>query len=63
MRAAYAQNVDSKPVECFGLQFPNPIGLAAGLDKNAECIDAFAAMGFGFIEVGTTTPKPQAGND
>lgn len=63
MRAAYAQSIDPKPVECFGLQFPNPIGLAAGLDKNAECIDAFAAMGFGFIEVGTTTPKPQAGND
>ncbi|MFC3121674.1 quinone-dependent dihydroorotate dehydrogenase [Agaribacter flavus] len=63
LRQAYTQDIQSKPVECFGLTFPNAIGLAAGLDKNAECIDAFAAMGFGFIEVGTVTPKPQAGND
>jgi dihydroorotate dehydrogenase len=63
MRGLYAQTLSQKPIECFGLQFPNPVGLAAGLDKNAECIDAFAAMGFGFIEVGTTTPRPQAGND
>lgn len=63
LKNIYAQNVDSKPVECMGLKFKNPIGLAAGLDKNAECIDAFEAMGFGFIEVGTTTPKAQAGND
>jgi dihydroorotate dehydrogenase len=46
----------------FGLDFPNPVGLAAGLDKNAEVTDAFAAMGFGFIEIGTITPKPQEGN-
>ncbi|WP_111979269.1 quinone-dependent dihydroorotate dehydrogenase [Algibacillus agarilyticus] len=59
----YQQNVAHKPVECFGLQFKNPVGLAAGLDKNGECIDAFAAMGFGFIEVGTVTPRPQVGND
>ncbi|MCU4676175.1 quinone-dependent dihydroorotate dehydrogenase [Catenovulum sp. 2E275] len=59
----YKQNVAAKPVEQFGLTFPNPVGLAAGLDKNGECIDAFAAMGFGFIEVGTVTPRPQAGND
>jgi dihydroorotate dehydrogenase len=45
------------------MTFKNAIGLAAGLDKNGECIDAFAAMGFGFIEVGTVTPKAQAGND
>lgn len=51
-----------KPVEVFGLTFPNPVGLAAGLDKNGQCIDAFAAMGFGFIEVGTVTPRPQVGN-
>jgi dihydroorotate dehydrogenase len=51
-----------KPVKVFGLTFPNPVGLAAGLDKNGACIDAFAAMGFGFIEVGTVTPKPQVGN-
>lgn len=59
----YSQFVPNKPVECLGLHFPNPVGLAAGLDKNGECIDAFAAMGFGFIEIGTVTPKPQPGND
>ncbi|AWB67569.1 quinone-dependent dihydroorotate dehydrogenase [Saccharobesus litoralis] len=59
----YQQTLRDKPVECFGLQFKNPVGLAAGLDKNGECIDAFAAMGFGFIEVGTVTPRPQPGND
>ena len=58
----WRQKQPLKPVEVFGLTFPNPVGLAAGLDKNGECIDAFAAMGFGFIEVGTVTPKPQAGN-
>lgn len=47
----------------FGLDFPNPVGLAAGLDKNGEAIDEFAAMGFGYIEIGTITPKPQPGND
>ncbi len=47
----------------FGLTFKNPVGLAAGLDKNAECIDAFAAVGFGFIEIGTVTPLAQPGND
>lgn len=50
------------PVELAGLKFPNRVGLAAGLDKNARCIDALEAMGFGFIEVGTVTPLPQAGN-
>jgi dihydroorotate dehydrogenase len=50
------------PVNVAGLQFPNRIGLAAGLDKNGRCIDGFGAMGFGFIEVGTVTPKPQPGN-
>lgn len=50
------------PVEMAGLHFPNRVGLAAGLDKNALCIDAFAAMGFGFVEVGTVTPKAQSGN-
>ena len=50
------------PVECFGLTFPNRIGLAAGLDKDGRCIDAFAAMGFGHIEVGTVTPRAQPGN-
>lgn len=50
------------PVTLAGLTFPNRVGLAAGLDKNARCIDAFAAMGFGFVEVGTVTPKAQPGN-
>lgn len=49
-------------VRAFGLDFPNPIGLAAGFDKNAEVPDAMLAMGFGFAEVGTLTPRPQAGN-
>jgi dihydroorotate dehydrogenase len=46
----------------FGLDFPNPVGLAAGFDKNAEVADAMLAQGFGFVEVGTVTPRPQAGN-
>ncbi len=56
-----ASTVDD-PVTLAGLRFPNRVGLAAGLDKNARCIDAFAAMGFGFVEVGTVTPRPQPGN-
>jgi len=50
------------PHTVMGLRFPNPIGLAAGLDKNAECLDGLGALGFGFIEVGTVTPRPQPGN-
>lgn len=50
------------PTTAMGLQFTNPVGLAAGLDKNGDAIDALAALGFGFIEIGTTTPRPQAGN-
>ncbi len=50
------------PVQLLGLRFPNRVGLAAGLDKNGEAIDALAALGFGFVEVGTVTPRPQAGN-
>ena len=50
------------PVTLAGLTFPNRVGLAAGLDKNGRCIDGLGAMGFGFIEVGTVTPKPQPGN-
>jgi dihydroorotate dehydrogenase len=52
----------SDPVTIAGLAFPNRIGLAAGLDKNGRCIDAFGAMGFGFVEVGTVTPLAQPGN-
>lgn len=57
------QSLPFKPVTCMGLTFKNPLGLAAGLDKNGECIDAFGAMGFGSIEIGTVTPRPQPGND
>jgi dihydroorotate dehydrogenase len=57
------QSLPFKPVNCMGLTFKNPLGLAAGLDKNGECIDAFGAMGFGFIEIGTVTPRAQPGND
>lgn len=59
----YRQHLPDRPVEVMGLTFKNPVGLAAGLDKNGECIDAFGAMGFGFVEVGTVTPRPQPGND
>lgn len=59
----WSEQVPNKPVTIAGLTFPNAVGLAAGLDKNADCIDAFAQMGFGFIEVGTVTPRPQYGND
>ncbi|MCC7485445.1 MAG: quinone-dependent dihydroorotate dehydrogenase [Burkholderiales bacterium] len=48
--------------EAMGIRFPNPVGLAAGLDKNGECIDGLAALGFGYIEIGTVTPRPQPGN-
>jgi dihydroorotate dehydrogenase len=53
---------DDLPVRAFGIDFPNPVGLAAGLDKNGEHLDALGALGFGFIEVGTVTPRPQPGN-
>lgn len=56
------QVVEAKPVTCMGIEFPNPVGLAAGLDKNGAYIDALASLGFGFIEIGTITPRPQAGN-
>ncbi|GGI88607.1 quinone-dependent dihydroorotate dehydrogenase [Shewanella gelidii] len=59
----YAQNIKPAPVTCMGVTFPNPVGLAAGMDKDGESIDAFYAMGFGHIEVGTVTPRPQPGND
>ena len=50
------------PIKVMGIDFPNPVGLAAGLDKDARAVDGLAALGFGFIEVGTVTPLPQAGN-
>jgi dihydroorotate dehydrogenase len=52
----------AQPIRALGLGFPNPVGLAAGLDKNGDYIDALAALGFGFIEIGTVTPRPQPGN-
>lgn len=52
----------STPVNVMGLQFANPVGLAAGLDKNGDAIDGFGQLGFGFIEIGTVTPRPQPGN-
>jgi dihydroorotate dehydrogenase len=59
---AYSQHRVSDPVQLAGLTFPNRVGLAAGLDKNARCIDGLGAMGFGFVEVGTVTPLGQSGN-
>ncbi|HKH62792.1 MAG TPA: quinone-dependent dihydroorotate dehydrogenase [Flavitalea sp.] len=56
-------NIPSLRREIFGLSFKNPVGLAAGFDKNACYLDELAALGFGFIEIGTVTPKPQGGND
>lgn len=57
------QRLPTKTVNCMGISFKNPLGLAAGLDKNGDCIDALGAMGFGFIEVGTVTPRAQDGNE
>lgn len=51
-----------RPVNVMGIDFPNPVGLAAGLDKNGECIEAWGKLGFGFVEIGTVTPRPQPGN-
>ena len=59
---AYCNGFVPDPIELAGLRFPNRIGLAAGLDKNARCIDALGGMGFGFVEVGTVTPRAQPGN-
>lgn len=59
---AYRNSLVEDPVTLAGLRFPNRVGLAAGLDKNARCIDGLGAMGFGFVEVGTVTPKAQPGN-
>ena len=57
-----AQAIPNDTRSVMGLNFPNPVGLAAGLDKNGECINGLASLGFGFIEIGTTTPLPQPGN-
>ncbi len=57
-----AKKIPNQATTVMGLTFPNPVGLAAGLDKNGECINALGALGFGFIEIGTVTPRPQPGN-
>jgi dihydroorotate dehydrogenase len=61
-RYSPARKVPSAPVRVMGIDFPNPVGAAAGLDKHAEHVDALAALGFGFVELGGVTPRPQAGN-
>ena len=58
-----AQSTVDDPVELLGIQFPNRVGLAAGLDKNADYFEELSGLGFGFVEVGTVTPKAQPGND
>ena len=59
---ALAPSIAPLPRKVMGLDFPNPVGLAAGLDKNGSCIDGLASLGFGFLELGTVTPRPQPGN-
>lgn len=59
---ACAPRATATPHTVMGISFPNPVGLAAGLDKNGDYIDALAALGFGFLEIGTITPRPQPGN-
>jgi dihydroorotate dehydrogenase len=61
-RRLWARRTPSLPVEVMGLRFPNPVGLAAGLDKEAGCLAPLFEMGFGFLELGTVTPLPQPGN-
>jgi len=60
--AAFAGNAVDDPVDLLGIRFANRVGLAAGLDKNAECLDAWSRLGFGFVEIGTVTPRAQPGN-
>jgi dihydroorotate dehydrogenase len=62
LAGAFAAAPPACPVRAMGLDFPNPVGLAAGLDKHAEHVDALASLGFGFLELGGVTPRPQPGN-
>ena len=62
LRRCYADHTPSLPVEVMGMRFPNPVGLAAGLDKEARCLAPLLDFGFGFLELGTVTPQPQPGN-
>ncbi|SEL12126.1 quinone-dependent dihydroorotate dehydrogenase [Parapedobacter koreensis] len=63
LKSIYGYHHPALEREVFGLKFKNPVGLAAGFDKNAEYVEEMAALGFGFIEIGTVTPRPQPGND
>jgi len=62
MLGLYSGRIPSKPVKAMGLEFPHPVGLAAGLDKHAQAVDGFLKLGFSHVEVGTLTPRPQDGN-
>ena len=62
LKKIYGNRTADLPVEVMGIQFPSPVGLAAGLDKDARCISALSSFGFGHLELGTVTPKPQPGN-
>lgn len=62
LSALFPKPAANRPRRLMGIDFPNPVGLAAGLDKNGDCIDGLAMLGFGFIEIGTVTPRPQPGN-
>lgn len=62
LNALLYSGIADKPITAMGLTFKNPVGLAAGLDKNGDYIDALASLGFGFVEIGTVTPRPQSGN-
>lgn len=62
LHSLYGNKVPALPTRVMGLDFGNPLGLAAGLDKQGNCAAAFAALGFGFVELGTVTPLPQSGN-
>jgi len=62
LTSLFASQIPDDPVELMGLTLPNPVGLAAGLDKNAQAFNGLGALGFGFVEVGTVTPRPQPGN-
>lgn len=62
LRLIYKRKYPALEREVFGIKFPNPVGLAGGLDKNAECYNPLSDFGFGFVEIGSLTPKPQEGN-
>lgn len=62
LKKIYGKRAADLPIEVMGIQFPTPVGLAAGLDKDARCISALSSLGFGHLELGTVTPKPQPGN-